>query len=226
MTFCLFRFILLSALSEEMIQPCVLRPRCCRKEVRTDRGLHPQPSLNPEAETTDSEANAEMEIETIYRCHKRGPDFSRYMKTNRMRWRGLSWRDACSIPMIGSLSLLPRLVARHILKSRDPDNRRSSSERRDCGRSGQPFDMFQTQAICPHCAAGFAVTSCSDCGGLNPMSEDCSGHWSLLRRSRAFGGQVSNRLGKQELEPVVGTIAFHEKAGPCQEQFSFSTYTA
>jgi Zn-dependent protease len=40
-----------------------------------------------------------------------------------------------------------------------------------CGRCGQPFDTFQTQAVCPHCAAQFAVTKCLDCGGVNPISE-------------------------------------------------------
>src|ERR1019366_6398205 len=35
-----------------------------------------------------------------------------------------------------------------------------------CGRCGQPFDTFQTGAVCPHCAAQFAVTKCLDCGGL------------------------------------------------------------
>lgn len=40
-----------------------------------------------------------------------------------------------------------------------------------CGRCGQPFDTFQTQAICPHCAAQFTVTQCLDCGRPHPMSE-------------------------------------------------------
>ena len=40
-----------------------------------------------------------------------------------------------------------------------------------CGRCRQPFDTFQTRAVCPHCAAQFAVTKCLDCGGLHPMSE-------------------------------------------------------
>ena len=40
-----------------------------------------------------------------------------------------------------------------------------------CGRCGQPFDTFQTQGVCPHCAARFAVTRCLDCGGLPSMSE-------------------------------------------------------
>src|SRR5436190_3348286 len=38
-----------------------------------------------------------------------------------------------------------------------------------CGKCGQPFDTFQTQAACPYCATRFDVTSCLDCGGPNPM---------------------------------------------------------
>jgi DNA-directed RNA polymerase subunit RPC12/RpoP len=40
-----------------------------------------------------------------------------------------------------------------------------------CGRCGQPFDTFQTGAVCPHCAAQFATTKCLDCGGLHAMGE-------------------------------------------------------
>ncbi len=40
-----------------------------------------------------------------------------------------------------------------------------------CGQCGQPFDTFQTGAVCPHCGSQFAVTSCLDCGGVRPMSE-------------------------------------------------------
>jgi Zn-dependent protease len=40
-----------------------------------------------------------------------------------------------------------------------------------CGRCQQAFDTFQTRAVCPHCAAQFAVTKCLDCGALHPMSE-------------------------------------------------------
>jgi Zn-dependent protease len=39
-----------------------------------------------------------------------------------------------------------------------------------CGHCGQPFDTFQTQAICPHCGAQFTVTQCLDCGRPHPMS--------------------------------------------------------
>jgi DNA-directed RNA polymerase subunit RPC12/RpoP len=40
-----------------------------------------------------------------------------------------------------------------------------------CGNCGQPFDSFQTRAVCPHCAARFATTRCLDCGEQNPMDE-------------------------------------------------------
>ncbi len=39
-----------------------------------------------------------------------------------------------------------------------------------CSRCGQPFDTFQSQAICPKCGAQFATTVCLDCRAQNPMS--------------------------------------------------------
>jgi DNA-directed RNA polymerase subunit RPC12/RpoP len=43
-----------------------------------------------------------------------------------------------------------------------------------CGRCGQPFDTFQTQASCPTCAARFGGTKCLDCGELQPI-----GNWNV-----------------------------------------------
>jgi Zn-dependent protease len=40
-----------------------------------------------------------------------------------------------------------------------------------CGQCEQPFDTFQTQAVCPHCSARFVVTNCLDCGRPHAMSE-------------------------------------------------------
>ncbi len=40
-----------------------------------------------------------------------------------------------------------------------------------CGKCGQPFDFFQSQGICPHCATHFALTRCLDCHTQNPLSE-------------------------------------------------------
>jgi Zn-dependent protease len=40
-----------------------------------------------------------------------------------------------------------------------------------CGKCKNPFDTFQTQAVCPYCATQFPVTKCLDCGGLYPMRE-------------------------------------------------------
>jgi Zn-dependent protease len=39
-----------------------------------------------------------------------------------------------------------------------------------CSRCGKPFDTFQTRALCPNCAAQFAVTRCLDCGAQYPMN--------------------------------------------------------
>ena len=40
-----------------------------------------------------------------------------------------------------------------------------------CGKCNQTFDTFETQAVCPHCGAQYAVTACFDCGNLRPISE-------------------------------------------------------
>jgi Zn-dependent protease len=40
-----------------------------------------------------------------------------------------------------------------------------------CGKCGQPFDIFQTRAVCPHCSAQFPMTKCLDCGGVHPMND-------------------------------------------------------
>jgi Zn-dependent protease len=40
-----------------------------------------------------------------------------------------------------------------------------------CSHCGKPFDTFQTQAVCPNCAAQFPVTICLDCRALNPWDK-------------------------------------------------------
>lgn len=56
-----------------------------------------------------------------------------------------------------------------------------------CGKCGQEFDTFQTQAVCPHCATHFAVTKCLDCGAVHSMTE-----WapSVISASSTFADQV------------------------------------
>jgi Zn-dependent protease len=44
-----------------------------------------------------------------------------------------------------------------------------------CGACNQPFDTFETQAVCPHCATRFDSTRCLDCGEQHPMSEWVAG---------------------------------------------------
>lgn len=40
-----------------------------------------------------------------------------------------------------------------------------------CGLCRQPFDTFETHAICPNCSARYTTTRCLDCGVLRPTSE-------------------------------------------------------
>jgi len=40
-----------------------------------------------------------------------------------------------------------------------------------CAQCAQPFDTFETQAVCPHCSTRFDVTACLDCGRANPMNQ-------------------------------------------------------
>jgi len=40
-----------------------------------------------------------------------------------------------------------------------------------CGQCRKPFDIFETQGVCPNCAARFSATKCLDCGAMNPISE-------------------------------------------------------
>jgi Zn-dependent protease len=40
-----------------------------------------------------------------------------------------------------------------------------------CGKCGQAFDTFQTQAVCPNCRTQFAATKCLDCGAEHPVGE-------------------------------------------------------
>ena len=40
-----------------------------------------------------------------------------------------------------------------------------------CGECRQMFDIFELQAVCPHCAARLAGAQCLDCGRPHPMSD-------------------------------------------------------
>lgn len=41
----------------------------------------------------------------------------------------------------------------------------------NCGRCGQTFDTFETQAVCPQCGAHYDLTQCLDCGTTRPFHE-------------------------------------------------------
>lgn len=39
-----------------------------------------------------------------------------------------------------------------------------------CGKCRQPFDTFETHALCPHCGTQYAATSCPECGSLHHIT--------------------------------------------------------
>jgi Zn-dependent protease len=40
-----------------------------------------------------------------------------------------------------------------------------------CGKCGQAFDSFQSEAVCPHCATRYEATRCLDCGAMYPIAQ-------------------------------------------------------
>src|ERR1700677_1529824 len=40
-----------------------------------------------------------------------------------------------------------------------------------CGQCEQPFDIFESQAVCPRCGAQFATPACLDCGEQRPLQD-------------------------------------------------------
>ncbi len=40
-----------------------------------------------------------------------------------------------------------------------------------CSKCGKPFDVFDSQALCPNCGTRFGGARCLDCGETHPMSE-------------------------------------------------------
>jgi Zn-dependent protease len=78
-------------------------------------------------------------------------------------WRGLRQSQV--------LSRLAKLPRRHGFACPRCQTAPPVGEFWKCRQCSQPFDTFQTRAVCSQCAAQFAVTMCLDCGGLHPMNE-------------------------------------------------------
>jgi len=64
-----------------------------------------------------------------------------------------------------------------------------------CGQCGQPFDTFQSGAVCPHCAAQFATTVCLDCGEQRPCRTGLLTPMRALARRAAVFPQGSRTIG-------------------------------
>jgi len=60
-----------------------------------------------------------------------------------------------------------------------------------CGKCGQPFDTFQTGAVCPNCRTQFAATKCLDCGAEHPIGEWSATAFALRTGNPRQADQVS-----------------------------------
>ena len=60
-----------------------------------------------------------------------------------------------------------------------------------CAQCTQPFDTFQSMAVCPLCGAQFPKTMCGECQKMHPISE-----WAAAanaRQTAAISGSLANR---------------------------------
>jgi Zn-dependent protease len=55
-----------------------------------------------------------------------------------------------------------------------------------CSRCGKTFDVFETEAVCPHCGITFAITRCLECGSDSPI-----GAWNPPAEPRADSTQAT-----------------------------------
>jgi Zn-dependent protease len=78
-------------------------------------------------------------------------------------WRGLRQARA--------LSRLAKLPRREWFSCPRCKNSPPVGDFWKCSKCNQPFDTFQTQAVCPHCTTEFAVTKCLDCGGQHAIRD-------------------------------------------------------
>jgi Zn-dependent protease len=62
-----------------------------------------------------------------------------------------------------------------------------------CAQCTQPFDTFQSNAICPLCGAQFSNTMCGECQKMNPISEWAAAGAANARQSPAISGSLANR---------------------------------
>ena len=78
------------------------------------------------------------------------------------------WRGLNQARLLGTLAKLPRRQGFAC-----PDCREAPllGPAWRCARCQQPFDMFETQAVCPQCGAAYSAARCLDCGAAHPLAQ-------------------------------------------------------
>jgi Zn-dependent protease len=70
-----------------------------------------------------------------------------------------------------ALSRLAKLPRRHGYACPDCGTAPPVGDLWKCAQCQQPFDTFQTGAVCPYCATQFGGTRCLDCGSMHSIRE-------------------------------------------------------
>lgn len=96
-------------------------------------------------------------------------------------WRGSVWYGALALFMLmncwggfkhaQSLLRMAKLPRRHGYSCPTCKTSPPTGAYWKCGHCGQPFDTFETGAVCPNCRFEFPSTQCLDCGRQHPLSE-------------------------------------------------------
>lgn len=96
-------------------------------------------------------------------------------------WRGSVWYGALALFMLmncwggfkhaQSLLRIAKLPRRHGYACPTCKSSPPVGTYWKCGHCGQPFDTFETGAVCPNCRFQFPATQCLDCGRQAPLSE-------------------------------------------------------
>jgi Zn-dependent protease/predicted RNA-binding Zn-ribbon protein involved in translation (DUF1610 family) len=78
------------------------------------------------------------------------------------------WRGLTQARLLGKLAKLPRRQGFACPDCHEPPILGAAWR---CAKCLQPFDMFENQAVCPHCGAAYAATQCLDCGTVHPIGQ-------------------------------------------------------
>ncbi len=81
------------------------------------------------------------------------------------------WRGFTQARLLAKVAKLPRREGFACPSCQSPPLR---GQLWRCAQCHQPFDTFESRAVCPSCGAEFPATQCIDCGGLFPFAAWCS----------------------------------------------------